>query len=428
MLKKLEYVCAVGSIALIGSDRIDLLAGHGFFRLTPFLLFASMVVLIRLLFFGLLGRSEIKISPPVRRQIPFLVVFVLFLLVSFGSTIFGVDPNRGIVALADLVLVSALGYYISVRILADPAPERLVVRSVTLALIVWLIFCIGGYIAWSHGVMRMQEEAASSIESMFAPTAAFGFAPRLSGYCLDSNRAGFILVMYLVLLDRFAAKTRYTRFLRFAIGFFILLAVSRSAMLCWFAYYVFSAEFWRRLATRRAALRLAAVAMVCLLVGLAYRTEIAGLLQLWQVSEVVSDRLSGEQGTSGGEHIELIQRGFETWSNSPRTVVAGIGFAGAPRFLGDIFGDSKYGNFHDLYVSVLAELGLPAFLLLITLLGYPMIGRRGAASCIAAIAIFNVFLQSYMEPIFWVALALVWSFEPTGRKLRMSPPDGAATP
>jgi O-Antigen ligase len=428
MLKKLEYVCAVGSIALIGSDRIDLLAGHGFFRLTPFLLFASMVVLIRLVFMGLLGRSEIKISPPVRRQIPFLVVFVLFLLVSFGSTIFGVDPNRGIVALADLVLVSALGYYISVRILADSAPERLVVRSVTLALIIWLIFCIGGYIAWSHGAMRMQEEAASSIESMFAPTAAFGFAPRLSGYCLDSNRAGFILVMYLVLLDRFAAKTRYTRFLRFAIGFFILLAVSRSAMLCWFAYYVFSAEFWRRLATRRAALRLAAVAMVCLLVGLAYRTEIAGLLQLWQVSEVVSDRLSGEQGTSGGEHIELIQRGFETWSNSPRTVVAGIGFAGAPRFLGDIFGDSKYGNFHDLYVSVLAELGLPAFLLLITLLGYPMIGRRGAASCIAAIAIFNVFLQSYMEPIFWVALALVWSFEPTGRKLRMSPPDGAATP
>jgi hypothetical protein len=428
MLKKLEYVCAVGSIALIGSDRIDLLAGHGFFRLTPFLLFASMVVLIRLVFMGLLGRSEIKISPPVRRQIPFLVVFVLFLLVSFGSTIFGVDPNRGIVALADLVLVSALGYYISVRILADSAPERLVVRSVTLALIVWLIFCIGGYIAWSHGVMRMQEEAASSIESMFAPTAAFGFAPRLSGYCLDSNRAGFILVMYLVLLDRFAAKTRYTRFLRFAIGFFILLAVSRSAMLCWFAYYVFSAEFWRRLATRRAALRLAAVAMVCLLVGLAYRTEIAGLLDLWQVSEVVSDRLSGEQGTSGGEHIELIQRGFETWSNSPRTVVAGIGFAGAPRVLGDIFGDSKYGNFHDLYVSVLAELGLPAFLLLMILLGYPMIGRRGAASCIAAIAIFNVFLQSYMEPIFWVALALVWSFEPTGHKLRMSPPDGAAAP
>jgi hypothetical protein len=417
MLKKLEHLCVVGSIALIGADRIDLLAGHGFFRLTPFLLFASLAVLIRLLVMGLLGESQITISPPVRRQIPFLVVFVLFLLVSFAATIFGVNPTRGIVALSDLVLVSALGYYISVRIVADSAPEKLIVRSVTLALIVWLIFCVGGYIAWTHGAFRLEDEATSSIESMFAPSAAFGFAPRLSGFCIDANRAGFILVMYLVLLDWFAAKTRYTRFLRFAIGFFILLAVSRSAMLCWLAYYVFSAAFWRRFATPRVALKLAAVAMVCLLVGLVYRKEIDGLLELWQVSDVISDRLSGEQGTSGGDHIQLIERGLETWSSSSHTVVAGVGFAGAPRFLGDFFGDNKYGNFHSLYVSLLAELGLPAFLLFMILLGYPIIARKGAVPCIAAIAIFNVALQSYMEPIFWVALALVWSFEVKRRKV-----------
>lgn len=412
---------------MIGADRIDLLAGYGPFRLSPFLFFASLVVLIRLPVWGLRGNLQVALSPLLRRQIPFLVVLVLFLFIAFLSTIFGVNPERGLVSLFDLVLVAVLGYCLSVRILADPAPEKLVVHSVTFALIIWLIFCIGGYIAWSHGVMRLEEEAASSFASMFAPTATLLWAPRLSGVSLDSNRAGFILVMYLVLLDRFAAKTRYTRFLRFAIGFFILLAVSRSAMLCWFAYYVFSAEFWRRFANLRAAFRLAAVAMVFLLLGLAYRKEIVDLMELWQVSDIVSDRLSGEQGTSGGDHLELIRRGFETWSNSPRTVVAGIGFAGAPRVLGDIFGDSKYGNFHDLYVSVLAELGLPAFLLLMILLGYPMIGRRGAASCIAAIAIFNIFLQSYMEPLFWVAVALVWSFEGTKHELRMSPSDGAAT-
>jgi hypothetical protein len=426
MLKKLEHICAVGSIALIGADRIDLLAGYGPFRLTPFLFLALLAVLIRLLAWGLCGSARVPISAPFHRQIPYLSVLAMFLILAFASTLFGVNPERGLVSLFDLVLVAGLGYCLSLRIAADPAPEKLIVRSATLALLVWLIFCIGGYIAWSHGVMRLQEEAASSLESVFAPTASFVFAPRLSGYCLDSNRAGFILVMYLVLLDRFAVKTGYVRFLRFAIGFFILLAVSRSAMLCWFAYYVFSVAFWRRVAIRQAAFRLAAVAMVCLLVGLTYRTEIAGLLDLWQLSDVVSDRLSGEQGTSGGDHIELIRRGFETWSNSPRTMVAGIGFAGAPRVLGDIFGDSKYGNFHDLYVSVLAELGLPAFLILMILMGYPMVGRRGAASCVAAIAIFNIFLQSYMEPIFWLALALVWSFEPTRHNLRMSPSDGAA--
>jgi ABC-type antimicrobial peptide transport system permease subunit len=75
---------------------------------------------------------------------------------------------------------------------------------------------------------------------------------------------------------------------------------------------------------------------------------------------------------------------------------------------------------------VLAELGLPAFLLFMILLGYPIIGRKGAGPCIAAIAIFNVALQSYMEPIFWVALALAWSFELKGWRLRNLPSGNAA--
>jgi hypothetical protein len=411
MLGKLEYICVVGSIALIGADRIDLLVGLGPFRLTPFIFFASLVLLSRLLIMGWHGRFQLTVSLPVRRQLPFIGVLALFFVFSYTSTFFGVNPQRGVVALAGLVLVSVLGCCISMRILAEPAPEKLIVRSVTFALIVWLIFCIGGYIAWSHGALRLQEEASSSIESMFAPTSTFFWAPRLSGFCLDANRAGFILIMYLVLMDRFAGKTRYTRILRFAIACFILLTMSRSALLCWFAYYFSTSSFWKRLTSLRTAFRAAALATVCLLVGLVYRKEIAGLLELWQVSDMVSDRLSGEQGTSGADHIQLIQRGLSTWSSSTRTMVAGIGFAGSPKVLGDFFGDNKYGNFHSLYVSLLAELGLPAFLLFMILLGYPIVGRKGAAQCIAAIAIFNVALQSYMEPIFWVALALVWSFE-----------------
>jgi hypothetical protein len=426
-LEKLEYICLVGSLAFMGADRIDLVAGHGFFRLTPFLLFASLAVLIRFLIMGLRGSFEVAMSPPFRRQIPFLIVLALFFLVAFTATIFGEDPQRGLVALCGLVLVCVLSYCVSVRILADPAPEKLVVRSVTITLVVWLIFCIGGYIAWSHGVTRLEEDASSSIESMFAPTATLYWIPRMSGFCLDTNRAGFILVMYLALLDRFANKTRYTRFLRFVIACFILLAVSRSATLCWIAYYLFSSGFWKRLFTPRAAFRAAALAIVCLLVGLIYRQEIAGLVQLWQISDIVSDRLSSDPGSTAGSHFRLIQRGFDTWTTSTHTVVTGIGFAASPRVLGDFFGDNKYANFHDLYVSVLAELGLPAFLLLMILLVYPIIGRKGAASFVAAIVIFNVFLQSFLEPIFWVALALMWSFELRRRRPRTLGRGGMAT-
>ena len=412
MLQKLEQILVVGCVALIGADRIDLLAGHGFFRLTPFLFFAPLVVLIRLLFLGWGKGFRVAIIPPIRRQIPYLSVFALFLLASFASTIFGLNPDRGVLSLFDLVLVSALGYCISVRILADPTPEKLVVRCLTFALIAWLLFCVGTWAAWSQGFFRVQDEPASSIGSFFAPTATiFSLAPRLSGVSLDSNRACFVLVMYLVLLDRFAANTRYTRFLRFTIGIFILLTFSRSGILCYLAYFFVSTSFWTHMKTWRVAFKVAPIVLLCSLVGFVYRTELAGLLDLWQVSDVLSDRISGAQGTSGGEHLELIKRGIEIWSSSPRTMIAGIGFAGAPRFLGDIFGESKYGNFHSLYVSILAELGLPAFLLFMILLLYPMVGRKGAAAGLAAIAVFNIALQSYMEPFFWMSLALAWSLE-----------------
>lgn len=428
MLKRLEYIFLVGSIGLTGADRVDLFLGHGFFRLTPFLVFSSLAVLILVMRRIWHGRLQFAVRAPYRRQIPFLIALALFLFVAFASTILGLDPQHGLVSLFGLVLVSLLGYYVSTRILSDPQPETLVVPSVTLALIVWLIFCVGGYIAWTHGATRLQEDASSSLGSMFAPTATLYWIPRLSGYCLDANRAGFILVIYLALLDRFTCKTRYTNFLRFVIACFILLAVSRSAMLCWAAYYLFSRDFWRRLATRRAILTAATLAIVCLLLGLAFRREISTLADLWQLSEIVSDRLSSDPGSTAGSHIQLIQRGFDTWTTSTRTVVVGIGYQGASRVLNDFFQDNKYANFHDVYVTVLAELGLPAFLLFMTILVYPIIGRQGAAPFVAAIVVFNVFLQSYLEPIFWLALALVWSFERKRLKLLQLGLGGNVTP
>ena len=426
LLKRLEYFCVIGSLAFMGADRIDLLAGKGFFRFSPFLLFASLAVLIRVLILALRGRFEVRMPPASARQRPFLIVLGVFLFLAFSSTVLGEDPQRGIVALCGLVLVSALGYCMSVRVLADPAPKKLVIRSVTIALIVWLIFCVGGYIAWTHGATRLQEDASSSWESMFAPTANLLWVPRLSGFCLDSNRAGFILVMYLALLDRFVGKTAYTNLLRFVIACFILMAVSRSATLCWIAYYMCSREHWKRLMVRRVVYRAAAVAMIAFLVGFVYRQQIAALADLWQLSDIVSDRLSSDPGSTAGSHFELIQRGFTTWTTSTRTVVAGIGFAGSPRVLGDFFGDNKYGNFHDLYISLLAELGLPSFLLFLILIGYPIIGRKGAGPFVAAIAVFNIFLQSFLEPIFWVALALVWSFDLKSIKCRYLGLGGAA--
>ncbi len=402
----------------MGADRIDLLLGYAPFKLTPFLLLAPLALFLTFLRTGPRGVFHSRVTATIRRQFPFLVGFILFLLFAFASIAFSLDPARSFVAFCNLLLVSVLGYCISVVILAEPAPGKLIQRSVTFALLIYLFFCIGEGIAWHYGFILVPDQKGPLLEQMFAPGSMI-WAPRLSGSTYDSNRSCFVLVMYLALLDWFVARSRFTRALRFAIAFFVFLSLSRSGVLCWFGYYLFSENFWGRLTSRRAIAWLIVVILAGSVVGVAYRNEIAALSDVWELSDVVAARMSMDEGSSGKDHILLIERGLETWGSSTKTMITGIGFASAPKVLDDFFGDDKHGNFHCLFVTVLAELGLPAFLVLMFLMGCPVISRRGAAPCVAAIAIFNLSYQSHLEPLFWALMALLWSLEAReGHKLR----------
>jgi hypothetical protein len=414
MLRKLEYVCLVGSIGLIGADRIDLAAGHLPFILTPFLVLASLVVLLHLLRTPPDRLFRFTITPPIRRQLPFLAACGLFLCFTFASIPIGLDPDRSVVAFGDLLVLVILGFCISMQILQEPAQELLIVRSVGFALLVYVIFCIGECIAWRHGIFINTERTGPWLESMFAPGTLGPWVPTLAGTTFDSNRSAFVLTMYLALLDRFAAKSRYTTLYRFAIGFLVLLTLSRAGTLCWLAYYLSSKKFWMRLTSRRVLARIAAIAIVGSLLFVVYRQEIVDLAEAWQIVDAFSTKMSMGQGSSGESHVILIERGFETWLSSTKTIIMGIGYAAAPKVLEDLFGNDKRGNFHDIYITVLAEMGLPAFFVLMFLFGYPLAARKGAVPCMAAIMVFNVGYQSLTEPIFWLALALLWSYERKG--------------
>lgn len=416
MLRRLEYFFLVGSIALIGADRVDLFAGHAPFRVTPFLVLASLFCSTHVLIATSDGRFSSTTIPAVRRQRPFLFALSVFLFCSAISTIFGLDPERGLVAMADLLLVSILGYCVAVRIAQEPEQQKLIVQSVAVALLVYFCFCVAECISWSHGITQHQvQQNGPWAEGTFAPDTVL-WVPRLSGPTVDCNRAGFVLVMYLALLDAFAPKSRLTPFLRGAIAVFVLLTLSRSAVLCWLVYYLFSKSLWSRLATWRGLAWLTVFAIVCSLVAWRYQEEISQAVQVWEISDVVSARVSADPGSSGLNHLELIKRGIATWSDSTRSMLTGIGFAAAPKVLGDFFGDDKYGNFHCLYVTILAELGLPAFVVFMALF-YPIFGRKGTLACVAAMSAFNLAYQSHLEPVFWLLLALLWSFAPKHRRI-----------
>ena len=411
MLRILRNFFLIASIALIGADRIDLLAGHGFFTFTPFLFFAPLAVPAALLPRAVGGNGHLTFALPVQRQSEFLAPLVLFLLFILASIPFGLDPERGAVLFIGLLLVAGFGYCVSVLILSEPNQEKLIVRSVTFSLIVYLIFCVGECISFSNGVYMAAGQGLTWSQSVFAPGWIGNLAPRLSGATIDPNRAGFLLTLYLVLLDRFTARSRYTLVLRYAIAFFVFLTFSRSAILCWLVYNLLSKDFWKRLASRKAAVGFAAVAFVISFAVATYHQEIENLVADWEFSEIVSTKMDMSAGSSGQDHIALIHRGLEVWQSSPQTLISGIGFGSAPKVLSDFFGDDKYGNFHCLYVSILAESGPVAFALLMFILCYPALARKGTVRCILAIMVFNVTYQSQMEPLLWVVLALLWSFE-----------------
>jgi hypothetical protein len=424
MLKRLEYLCLVACIGLIGADRIDFLLGNAPFTLTPFLILAPLILFLHLLRVGPHRLFRPAITPAIRRQFPFLAAWGGFILLTFVSIPVGLDPERGLVAFSDLLLVGVLGYYISVRIVTEPARAKLVVRSVTFALVIYVFFCIAECIAFSRGIVLIGPRSGSWLEYTFAPSTLAFWAPCLSGTTYDSNRSGFILMMYLVLVDKFAVKSRFTHALHYIIAVFVFLTLSRSGVLCWLAYYLFSNSFWKSLASRRVIVRLAAIVIVTLLLYAKYQEQVSNLLEVYEVSDYLSAKVSMDRGTSGESHILLIERGFETWLTSSKTIIAGIGFAAAPKVLQDFFGTDKHGNFHSIYVSTLAEVGLPAFLVLMIIFGGPVVARKGAVASMAAIMVFNVSYQTIMEPMFWCILAFLWSYErrqrPTLRSLALT--------
>jgi O-antigen ligase len=121
----------------------------------------------------------------------------------------------------------------------------------------------------------------------------------------------------------------------------------------------------------------------------------------------VSARFDVSQGSTR-THFELLQRGIDEATSSIPHALIGIGYGNSHLMLQDIFPGNKYGNFHSLYVSELAESGIFALLLLVALLSVPIAMSPAWRAIIAGSIAFNVFYQSATDPMFWFMLALAW--------------------
>jgi hypothetical protein len=218
------------------------------------------------------------------------------------------------------------------------------------------------------------------------------------------------LVLYLALLHKFAPSARVAPLLRVSLIFFIFLTLSRSAVLGLLVYWLASGTFRRVLKRKIAAVAGVVVLMSCTF-WFYFEDQWREYIAAAQIAEIVEARVTMEEGSSGSTHLLLIQRGIEVWSSTPERMLTGIGLGAAYRVLGDIFGSEKHENFHCMYITWLAECGLPALMTVSFILLYPLVRRIGSSVFILPILVFNIPYQIHLEPMLWFAIAYCWSLK-----------------
>jgi len=386
-------------IALLGVDRIDFLGGEGGFILTPFLILTPILMVFEG-FRVLENRAGIQLQ---RQGKAYLLLFLFFLSIVLISTFLAQDPLMSAKRSALLSFLGIGTFSVAVTVSGRKESVRALVAGAKLGLILALVFSVLEVVTFLSNFSEPFRFGFLTVDLW--PHTYYGIVPRISGQVMDANRGGLLTVFYLFILLRWD-RPGVRRWSWLTLGsVFILLSLSRSAILTGFiTVFLMWSEGRKFQLSRRAVFAL----LIGLVVGsgwlMANSSARSGIVR---GLEPLAQRLSPTEASTQ-EHFMLLGRGVEEGTESLKRAAIGMGYGNSYMELQDIFPGNKYGNFHSLYVTMLAESGVFALILSLVLLGYPL-GLLGAwRPLIAGFVAFNVFYQTLAEPLFWFALAMAW--------------------
>lgn len=402
-------------IALIGADRIDLLGGRGPVVLTPFLAVTPIVVLVE-------ARRRLHTARPVTVS-PYLVgyaavaaaLFCTVLLSVLGAPELRVSASRAFLLIADVVGTLA----VTVMVADRKDLLRVFARGATLGVAIFLAFDVAELLYWiGRGVELVRIGPVLISLSDFG---SLGSVPRLAGPVGDANRAGFLLLFYTTIV----ALGEHRRGLRqVTVGLcvvMLLATLSRSSMLGGAATLA-TALLSRRVRVGPAPFAAASLAVAAVAVVLMAKPNVLGNGTDILSSPVYQHLTVGEGSAKG--HVELIRRGIQEATHSVSRATIGLGYGNAFAALRDVFPGNKYGNFHSLYITIFAESGVFALLLMLVLLLTPLLTGGVWLPLVVGAVCFNTFYQALAEPAFWLLLALAWAAIPVHRRVVRAPAGG----
>ncbi len=396
-------------VMLIGADRIDLIGGSGTFVLTPYLALTPIVALAEVVR-RRLERRPIELST---RAISYSVIAGALVTIVLTSVVGALDTRTS--AARALLLAAEVGGTLVILLLCRGRANlsRTLARGAMACLILFVIFNVAEVFWWIGS--GPETKRLGTIVFHFGALQNVGPIPRLAGPVSDANRAGFVLLFYGLLIAHGEPRPALRRVALALIGLLLLATISRSAWLGATAMLIVATLQWRG----RVPVALALVSTIA--VGLGAGMFLAKPQLVRRMASVittpVTQRLSAGEG-SAQSHLALIERGLDDATESVPNALTGFGYGNSHLVLQDVFPGNKYGNFHSLYVTMFAESGVFALVLVVILMATPLVAGGPWRPLIAGAVVFNIFYQTPTEPAFWFALAAAWLTIPARARAR----------
>lgn len=386
------------------ADRIDFFSGKGSFVLTPYLCLSVIFLVYKVLSL----RIAKRFSPNTEGLYLYATSIGVLLMLIFLGAVFSADVDLTFKKLCLLFILIATSQ-IAVFFHTSAEDVRLAFKwGSILGILIYTIFSVIQLIVW-FGTGSFSSDLTVTSTFNFFPGSLGTFAPRITGFVVDPNRGGFSLLIYIYILNKFGERSWISSSCVAIASILLVLTLSKSAviaaMFSYLFYYLFLGGNRRRspLVQSPTVITYVSVALLLALLSYFYLPDDSS----W--AAVVSTVLDTSSDSSASSHVELIYLGLHLVSNSARIFVVGHGLGASGSLLYEFFQDSKYANFHSLYVTLLVECGFFSLLVTLVILCTPVVRLNTLSPLLFGFIVFNVFYQTLYEPIFWMTIALAYS-------------------
>jgi len=388
------------TVSFVGADRINLLSSSfEFFNFTPFILFSLMFVLsVLVLKIHSLNFSWLYYD---KASLVFLNIFLICTLVSI---LFSQDYLYSTKRILLLILI-LLTFILSISHFSSDKLNKILVNASVLGSLFFFIFNLSMVYLWINFL---------EYENLFIdliPNKIAYFIPRLGGYSLDVNRGGVVLMFYTFCL-LFNNKTRLIKFVLFINIITLLFTFSRTVYLLIFftlLYYLLYELDRKRVYKLFKYLFFAIIISISLLFYL-------DSIKLIELDYLLEERLNIDwelsRHTSSGIHLRLIVEGIQTVFNNLKILILGNGFGTSFLLIeGYYWSGTKYANYHSMYITLLVECGIFAFLAAVfyTFI-IPLFNKTKNLymPVIFGLFFYNIFYQLILEPVYWFIVLLYY--------------------